>query len=530
MSATETPRRIETTLANSANPIQAAAINQILSAMSGASIPSVISSAIDFRGHKNAPGRDRGGRVQEPSARGGAVRAFVRRPERVPSLAPTITKGPAGSQCTLVLSHPRGSASGIARYNHSQAMRLAPPCGRNAGSVPADGFYRDNMRLEPLSPGVHRFPGRTRRARAMKRWMGSLGRATEIEADGQRPRVPIAVQIEANAGYATEYWPAREGPLRLRAVHPPAADSLPGDLGHVLDARTQDGDLLRAIVLGRASAHPGAVVPGHILGFVRPADAEEGWLLVVPEADRWLAMTGDVHDLPSDLQQRLLMFLQAERLEWIGAEEADIEARQAVLRGRRVLAQERAERAAAEAAWAPTEAARRRWATFEGEAHTAAELDILRLPYRFQLYAREVILPHERLLATVHRPGLSISQWPFSRRTEHEALLLLTTRQLLLLSDARPPDTMVRFGGFAARATGSSVCRVPAWRPMTITRRSRLGCALRRASRHGPLSRRRAAMPQNWLRLSVFSLLARTKHFRPSVDTLKPRTQIRRAG
>jgi len=287
----------------------------------------------------------------------------------------------------------------------------------------------------------------------MKRWMGSLGRATEIEADGQRPRVPIAVQIEANAGYATEYWPAREGPLRLRAVHPPAADSLPGDLGHVLDARTQDGDLLRAIVLGRASAHPGAVVPGHILGFVRPADAEEGWLLVVPEADRWLAMTGDVHDLPSDLQQRLLMFLQAERLEWIGAEEADIEARQAVLRGRRLLAQERAERAAAEAAWAPTEAARRRWATFEGEAHTAAELDILRLPYRFQLYAREVILPHERLLATVHRPGLSIGQWPFSRRTEHEALLLLTTRQLLLLSDARPPDTMVRFGGFAARAT-----------------------------------------------------------------------------
>lgn len=128
-------------------------------------------------------------------------------------------------------------------------------------------------------------------------------------------------------------------------------------------------------------------------------------------------------------------------------------ARESIERGRRLRAEERAERTAAQAAWTPTEAARRRWATFEGETHTAAELDSLRLPYRFQLYAREVILPSERLLVSLHRPALPVGQWPLGRRSEREALVILTTRQLLLLSDARPPDTMVRFGGFVARTT-----------------------------------------------------------------------------
>lgn len=287
----------------------------------------------------------------------------------------------------------------------------------------------------------------------MQRWMGSLNRAPTAAGEPTRVRhAPVAVQVDANAGHATEYWPSRDGPLRLRAVHPPAAEGLPGDLGHLVDARTSDGDQLRAIVLARASAHPQAVVSGHIIALVRPPDAEEGWLLVVPDADPWLT-SADFESLPRDVHQRVCAFLRTERLEWIGADEAEFEARQAIARGRRIVAAQRAERAAAEAAWTPTEAARRRWATFEGEAHTAAELDILRLPYRFQLYAREVILPQERLLASVFRPAMSHGQWPFGRRTDRDALIVLTTRQLLVLSDARPPDTMIRFGGFAARAT-----------------------------------------------------------------------------
>lgn len=150
--------------------------------------------------------------------------------------------------------------------------------------------------------------------------MGSLLREESDPGVEPRARSAVRVQIEANARYATEYWPAAQPPMRLRTIHKPAAEDLPGDLGHLVDARTAEGELLPAIVLARASAHLGAVVTGQIVGMVAANDADQAWLLVVPEADRWLAVTRGPAELPREVQPALCLFLKAETLTWIDSE------------------------------------------------------------------------------------------------------------------------------------------------------------------------------------------------------------------
>jgi hypothetical protein len=235
-------------------------------------------------------------------------------------------------------------------------------------------------------------------------------------------------------------------------VHPPAADGLPGDLGRVVDSADTSGAPLRAVVLGRASAHPGAIVPARPLALAGPDDAER-WLIVAPALDPGRDLDGSTHEIPEVVRRRLEAFLGDEATRWLDTDQAETVARQSVERGRRSKAADRAERAAADVAWTPTPGTQRRWTTFEGETHTQAELDLFRIPYRFQLYLREVLLPRERLLARIHRPPLAVGRWPFRRRTEHEAIVLLTDQQLLLLTDARAPDASIPLGGFIARAT-----------------------------------------------------------------------------
>lgn len=273
------------------------------------------------------------------------------------------------------------------------------------------------------------------------------------EAGPERRQAIVDVRIEVNAGPAAEYRLDANKAPRLVAVHPPTIDRLPGDMGQVVGSAGPDGEPLCAIVAGDVSVHPGAIASGRVVGLVRPDGGERGWLVVAPVADATVAEVQDPQTLPETFQQRLRRFAGADTLVWTGPEEAERTARAAVERGRRQQAQERAERAAAEAAWSPTPGAQRRWATYEGETHTQAELDLFRVPYRFQLYLREVLLPQERLLASVHRPPQALGRWPFGQQTEHEAMLLLTDHQLLVLSDALPLHRLMALGGFVARAT-----------------------------------------------------------------------------
>jgi len=90
----------------------------------------------------------------------------------------------------------------------------------------------------------------------------------------------------------------------------------------------------------------------------------------------------------------------------------------------------------------------------EAERHTEAEYTVYRLPYRFQQYARECLLPAERLLHCVlRRPVRHGRGWGLGRRqVAHEALLLVTDQQVLLLADALPPDSTLVHWGYVARA------------------------------------------------------------------------------
>lgn len=263
----------------------------------------------------------------------------------------------------------------------------------------------------------------------------------------------VDVRIGANAGAACEYRLAEDRAARLVAVHPPAGQDVPGDIGEVVDSADPADEPLRAIVLSRVSAHPGAVVSGRVIGLVRADDGAPGWLVVAPVVDEELAAVQAPADLPAGVAERLRAFLGGGHVDWMQPAESQTLARAAIDRGRRLKAQQRAERAAAEAAWTPTAGAQRRWATFEGESHTLAELELVRAQYRFQLYLREVLLPPERLLASVHRRRLAVGHWPFRREVVPEAVLLLTDQELLVLQDAQVLDATVGLGGFVARAT-----------------------------------------------------------------------------
>lgn len=89
------------------------------------------------------------------------------------------------------------------------------------------------------------------------------------------------------------------------------------------------------------------------------------------------------------------------------------------------------------------------------QAHSEAEFCVRDLPFRFQEHVADCLQPEERILHFVHRPRMAVdSRFPLLRRRElNEGLLLATDRQVLLMSDALPPDaTLVDWGYLAAAA------------------------------------------------------------------------------
>jgi len=104
--------------------------------------------------------------------------------------------------------------------------------------------------------------------------------------------------------------------------------------------------------------------------------------------------------------------------------------------------------------WEVHDRALRRGDASEAELHTEAEYTVYALPYRFQKYARECLLPGERLLGYVLRsPVRAGGAWGLGRqRVAHEALVVVTAQQVLLLADALPPDSTLVHWGYVARA------------------------------------------------------------------------------
>ncbi|HML34733.1 MULTISPECIES: hypothetical protein [Sporomusa] len=81
-----------------------------------------------------------------------------------------------------------------------------------------------------------------------------------------------------------------------------------------------------------------------------------------------------------------------------------------------------------------------------GEGQEALE-SLAAIDYRFLNYAKECVLPGERVFTTVYQPELTIPRFLFSRRRLTAAYVcVLTDRELIFVSDAGSGGSMGRYG------------------------------------------------------------------------------------
>jgi inorganic pyrophosphatase len=281
----------------------------------------------------------------------------------------------------------------------------------------------------------------------------------------ERRRHGLEVMIEAVGAESYCYaYDSLADAIRLEGTVS-SESGWPGDLGILPDTLAPDAQPVQVLVLGTHPTFPGCRVEAAPVGLLEGGLARDRQCLVlaVPTADAARATILDASDLPADLSRaleagaRMKMRAtggQAGALRWSGAEEAQSyvhEARQAY----RLMTAQREHAGLGGPAWEVRDRALRRTGTSEAELYTEAEYTVYALPYRFQKYARECLLPTERLLQFALRSpvryggrlGLG------NRRVAHEALVVVTDQQVLLLADALPPDATLVHWGYIARAT-----------------------------------------------------------------------------
>jgi inorganic pyrophosphatase len=278
----------------------------------------------------------------------------------------------------------------------------------------------------------------------------------------EQERQPIEVVIEAIGAEAYCYtYDAAAQAIRLAGVA--AAESgWPGDLGVLPDSLAPDAQPVQVLVLGRQPTFPGCRVAVYAIGLVEIGRGAErrGLVLAVPAADPACAGLAQLEALPPAVRLALERVVEQEALalgdsalavRWGDPVEAAAYVRAARQAYRLAQRSARGERAPA---WEGADRTLRRAAGLEAERHTEAEYTVYRLPYRFQQYARECLLPSERLLHFVLRRPVRYGRgWGLGRRrVAHEALLLVTDQQVLLLADALPPDSTLVHWGYVARA------------------------------------------------------------------------------
>jgi inorganic pyrophosphatase len=321
-------------------------------------------------------------------------------------------------------------------------------------------------------------------------------------------------------------WDKKAGAIRVSEVLRPRRGSAV-DHGLAEGALGPDGRPLPVLLL-RDLALPEGVLVG-----TRPiAAARHGpsaWLVTVPLADERLGHIRALDDLDPDRRAALEAALRQEvagegldpadlRLE--PATEAVALAREARRRGRRARGEQARQREGL-VAWRPSTRAQQRWVLTEVEQYTAAEYGLLLLPYRFQKYAREVLLPDERVLVVIHRPPSAFGRrWLLGGRT-HDAVFVLTDQQVLLLEDAFPPGSTLVDWGY--RATSTSVERVIAADVRRLEDRLRLELTLEAS---GGQERLAIAFPLA-AGVDCIAAVEQLDRFRPPPDTRALRRQFR---
>ena len=270
----------------------------------------------------------------------------------------------------------------------------------------------------------------------------------------------IDVVIEAPGGDTNRYaYDAEAHIFKLVEViytHAP----LPAELGAIVGTLTEAATPLGAMVIAGVPIIAGAIVTARPIGGVEMGgqDNRATYVVVVPTVDRAQEDIQDIRDLPSERKSSLERFCQTygatdgtkHTIRWLGTSEIRRTLETARRMGRMARVGER-DRGATSRAWQ----ALVEWSSAgtEGEAthYTVAELSLSKLPYRFQTYVGQMLMPDERILFFVERPSVQMSPRLFGRgKSLPEGLLVVTTRQILWMYDSLPPTaTLVGYGYIA---------------------------------------------------------------------------------
>ncbi len=271
-----------------------------------------------------------------------------------------------------------------------------------------------------------------------------------------KERFTVDVLVETPRGDHNRYvydWESKAVRL-VEVVY--ATHHYPVDWGIVAKTMGSNGQPLEVLVLVNQPTFPGCIVSVRPIGLLEltTADGVEQKVVAVPAVDVHFAEVREVADLPAHRVREIEALAGSNGADEIGAvvgwQRADEAARliQSALQAHRV-AQAAAKSRAGQPAWkailGPREVGSLPTETL---ASTEAERAVLRLPYRFQNYVEQCLVPEERILLHVLRPPLSYGSVPLLRRRQsNEGILVLTDQQLLFMIDVLAPDaTYVQWG------------------------------------------------------------------------------------
>jgi inorganic pyrophosphatase len=247
------------------------------------------------------------------------------------------------------------------------------------------------------------------------------------------------------------YEAAGDGSLRLKEIVLPDV-SLPFDMAILPNTLAENGENLRAILIGDISHPPQTQVPARIFGGFQ-SNGTEPCLLGVPVADERYAGLIQITDLPPSFQEELIRFVtcfsdETEELQWLDEDAINSTVRQAVARLRQVkLESDREE--STQPSWLPVDRGERVVSNTKADHFTDAEYTYLQLPYRFQHYINQHLANDERILFALSRPAMRshLQRTWLSRKNLQEGVLILTDQRLIQLVELVPPGSSgVRYG------------------------------------------------------------------------------------
>lgn len=270
----------------------------------------------------------------------------------------------------------------------------------------------------------------------------------------------VDVVIEASSGAANRYvYDPDSHTLKLVEILY-ARESLPAEFGSIVGTLTDANTPLGVVVIAGVPIVAGALVNVRLIGGIEitARDNIVHYLVAVPSVDRAFDEIQAVSDLDPERVVRLEQFFQRYGVKE-GEQNAirwrDVGAIRRVLdkarrMGRMARVGER-HRGTGAKAWQALVDWGSGGAESETRPYTIAEMALSRLPYRFQTYVAQMLLPDERILFFVERPAVTLKHRFFSRgKTLPEGLLVVTTQQALWMYDVLPPaDTLVGYGYIA---------------------------------------------------------------------------------